>query len=178
MIDTPTPSSKIADQAIANQAIADQAIADHSSRQMKWVDRFTDTLDTKLRIPGTKIRFGLDFLLGLIPGIGDVISLGLSGILIATMAKNGASGKLVVKMLGNVLLDSLVGTVPILGNLFDLFYKANYRNLNLMREHYEEDKHKGSVWPILLAVIAAIVAMLASSAWLLMKLFSWIGTLA
>ncbi|KAA1258430.1 hypothetical protein LF1_09490 [Rubripirellula obstinata] len=156
---------------------SENKIANQSSREMQWVDRFTSTLDTKLRIPGTKIRFGLDFLLGLIPGIGDAISLGLSGMLIATMAKNGASGKLVAKMLGNVLLDSIVGTVPVLGNVFDLFYKANYRNLNLMREHYEEDKHKGSVWPILLAVIASIVVILAATAWMFMKLFSWIGGL-
>jgi uncharacterized membrane protein YeaQ/YmgE (transglycosylase-associated protein family) len=141
---------------------------------MRWVDSFTRTLDTKLRIPGTKIRFGADFLLGLFPGVGDAISMALSGMLIATMAKNGASPKLVTKMLGNVLLDTIVGTVPILGNVFDLFFKANYRNLQLMREHYEQDKHQGSVWPVLLAVIAAVVAIMVLSAWLIAKLFSWI----
>ena len=147
---------------------------DHPSREMQWVDAFTGVMDTKLRIPGTEVRFGADFLLGLVPGVGDAISLGLSGVLIATMAKNGASAKLVTKMLGNVLLDAIVGVVPILGNLFDLFYKANYRNLKLMREHYEEDKHQGSVWPILLAIVLVITAILAGSAWVIVKLFTWI----
>ena len=55
---------------------------------------------------------------------------------------------LVVRMLGNVALDALAGTVPLLGDVFDLFYKANIRNLRLMREHYGEGKHSGSAWPV------------------------------
>lgn len=124
---------------------------------MRWVDQFSQLLDTKFRIPGTKIRFGADFLMGIIPGVGDAASLGLSGLLIATMAKNGASTRLVLKMLGNVGLDAVVGTVPILGNVFDLFFKANTRNLDLMREYYDEDKHTGSVWPILLAIAVVLI---------------------
>ncbi|MDA8746318.1 DUF4112 domain-containing protein [Rubripirellula amarantea] len=145
-----------------------------SSRELKWVDSFTRTLDTKLRIPGTNVRFGVDFILGLVPGAGDLLSLGLSGILIATMAKNGASAKLVTKMLGNVLLDTIVGTVPVLGNLFDLFFKANYRNLELMREYYDEDKHRGSVWPMMLGITAVLLIIAVASIWLLVKLFSMI----
>lgn len=125
--------------------------------ELDWVDRFTGVLDTKFVIPGTKIRFGLDFLLGLLPGIGDTISLGFSGLLIATMAKHGASPRLVVRMLMNVLVDAVVGTFPFLGNVFDLFFKANSRNLDLMREYYVEDKHQGSVWPVLLMVVGVIV---------------------
>lgn len=141
---------------------------------LRWVDVFTRTLDTKLRIPGTKIRFGADFLLGLIPGAGDAISLGLSGILIATMARHGATPKLVIKMLGNVLLDSLVGSIPILGSVFDLFYKANVRNLDLMREHYQEGKHRGPVWPMLAAIALAIAAMVIGVFWCLATLFGWL----
>ncbi|MGB3546434.1 MAG: DUF4112 domain-containing protein [Saprospiraceae bacterium] len=125
--------------------------------QLAWVDSASRLLDTRLRIPGTDIRFGLDFILGLLPGAGDVISLGMSGLLVVTMARHGASGMLVVRMLGNLLLDAVVGTVPILGNLFDLFYKANYRNLQLMREFYGEGKHTGNAWPV---VIGAVVGVL------------------
>jgi Domain of unknown function (DUF4112) len=145
-----------------------------SSDELRWVDSFTRTLDTRLKIPGTNIRFGLDFILGLIPGLGDFISLGLSGLLIATMAKNGASLLLVTKMLGNVLLDAIVGSVPILGNVFDLFYKANTRNLILMREYYQEDKHRGSAWPILITVFVILAVVLVLGLWILIGVGSWL----
>ena len=142
--------------------------------ELAWVESWTDLLDTRFTIPGTNIRFGADFLMGLVPGIGDALSLGFSGVLIATMAKHGASKLLVIRMLLNVFLDALVGTVPILGNLFDLFYKANYRNLNLMHEYYHEGKHTGSVWPLVVGVVASIVAVLGLSIWLLVEIVVWI----
>ena len=129
---------------------------------MARVDAASRLLDTKFHIPGTNIRFGADFLMGLVPGFGDAISLGISGLLIATMARHGASKRLVARMLGNVGLDALVGTVPILGNVFDLYYKANTRNVQLMREYYEHDKHRGSVWPIVLIVVLVMSAIFAA----------------
>jgi len=145
--------------------------------ELKWIDGFSRLLDTKFRIPGTDIRFGADFLLGLFPGVGDVISLGMSGILVATMAKNGASGMLVVRMLFNVALDALVGTIPILGNIFDLIYKANYRNAVLMREYYGEGEHTGSAWPVVIGVIVAIVAIFFLMIWALVAGLQWLFSL-
>lgn len=133
-----------------------------ANSELSWVDGATRLLDTKFRIPGTQTRFGVDFLLGLIPGVGDVTSMGFSGLLVATMAKNGASPRLVARMMINVALDTCVGSIPVLGNLFDLFYKANSRNLLLMREYYEHDKHRGSVWPVVFAVIVAMLCLLAA----------------
>ncbi|MGB7345277.1 MAG: DUF4112 domain-containing protein [Pirellulaceae bacterium] len=127
-----------------------------ASPQLRWVDGVTRLLDTKFRIPGTQTRFGADFLLGLVPGLGDVISMGFSGMLLATMAKNGASGRVVARMLVNVALDTVIGSIPVLGNLFDLYFKANTRNLVLMREYYEHDKHRGSAWPVVAGVIVAV----------------------
>lgn len=129
-------------------------------------------LDTKFRIPGTKIRFGADFLLGLVPGAGDGISLAMSGLLIATMAKNGASPRLVVRMLANVVVDAIVGTVPIAGNLFDLFFRANTRNLDLMREYYVDDQHKGRVWPMLLGIGLVMASIFALVLWIVAKIFA------
>jgi hypothetical protein len=130
-----------------------------AAKELAWVGMMTRLLDTQFRIPGTRVRFGFDFIMGLIPGAGDLVSMGFSGVLIAIMAKNGASGMLVSRMLINVLLDTVVGSVPILGNFFDLFYKANYRNLKLMNEHYQEGKHSGSVWPLVLGVIAVFLCL-------------------
>lgn len=133
--------------------------------QLQWVDRASDLLDTKFRIPGTDIRFGVDFLLGLFPGAGDLISYGFSGILVITMARHGASPMLAAKMLFNVALDALVGSVPVLGNIFDLFYKANYRNVELMKEFYAEGEHSGSVWPVVIGVIVSLLAILFFVVW-------------
>lgn len=133
-----------------------------TSSQLAIVDKATDLLDTKFVIPGTNLRFGADFLLGLVPGVGDAISLGISGLLIATMAKHGASGKLVARMLANVGLDALVGTIPLAGNAFDLVFKANTRNVELMRQYYEEDRHKGSVWPVVFGVVLVMTLIFAA----------------
>ncbi|MGV3483833.1 MAG: DUF4112 domain-containing protein [Planctomycetaceae bacterium] len=132
-----------------------------AAADLQWVESLTRLLDSQFRIPGTHIRFGADFLLGLVPGAGSLVSMAFSGLMIATMAKHGASGKLAGRMLINVLLDTLVGSVPVLGNVFDLFYKANVRNLKLMKEHYHEGKHTGSIWPILLLILVVFLVALA-----------------
>jgi hypothetical protein len=156
---------------------SDEPILTERQRQvpeLQWVDTYSRVLDTKFRIPGTGIRFGLDFILGLLPVGGDIVSLGMSGTLVATMARHGASPRLVARMLVNITLDAVVGSIPILGNLFDLVYKANYRNAVLMREYYEEGKHRGSVWPVVLAVIGVVVGLMVGLVWFLVWLIGLI----
>lgn len=160
---------------------SDQRVLTESQRQerpeLAWVDGLTDLLDTKFVIPGTQIRFGADFLMGLFPGVGDTISMLFSGVMVATMAKNGASGFLVARMMLNVALDAVFGTVPVLGNLFDLFYKANHRNMKMMREHYEQGKHQGSAWPVIAGVIVVMGLLLAGIVAVTFTLVSWIASL-
>ena len=79
----------------------------------------------------------LDTLIGLIPGIGDTIGLGISGYIIAQAQRIGASRPLIYKMVFNVFLDWLIGLVPILGDLFDWGWQANNRNARLLRRHFE-----------------------------------------
>ncbi len=128
-----------------------------SQKALKWVDGIADLMDNRFRIPFTNIRFGLDAIIGLFPAVGDVISFAISGTLVAVMARYGASGRLLILMLGNILLDGLVGTVPIIGDLFDIGYKANRRNVNMLLEHYDEGKHRGSGKGIVLLVIFALI---------------------
>ncbi len=120
--------------------------------EIEWIDNAADLLDTKFRIPGTQIRFGADFIIGLIPYAGDVLSFMISGILVLAMARHGVSGRVVLLMLWNIFLDTIVGTIPIFGDIFDLTYRANWRNVQLLRAHYYEGKHKGSAWKIILFV--------------------------
>jgi hypothetical protein len=137
------------------------------------LDLATDFLDDRFRIPGTNIRFGADFLIGLVPYAGDIISFVISGILIIAMARKGASGMVIVKMLGNVWIDGMVGTVPIIGDIFDLRYRANRRNLNLLKEHYEEGRHKGSAWGVIIFILLALFVMVLLYVYVVYKLFQW-----
>lgn len=119
---------------------------------LKWVDKISHLMDSRFRIPGTRFRFGLDPILGLLPGVGDAASLAVSGVLVYHMTRYGASRKLVLMMAGNVLLDAVVGSIPILGQILDFYLKANERNIRLLRRHYHEGKYKGSGTGILITV--------------------------
>lgn len=99
------------------------------------LDALADLLDTAFLIPGTNIRFGLDALIGLVPGIGDAISSALSLWIVHEAHQLGARPHVIVRMLGNVALDGVVGAVPLLGDAFDVAWRANRRNLRILREH-------------------------------------------
>ena len=126
---------------------------------LQWMDTVSDFLDSKFKIPGTSITFGADFLIGLVPGIGDVAGYVLSSALVVAMARHGASTKIILKMLGNVILDAVVGAIPIIGDLFDLTYKANRRNYRMLKEHHQKGKHSGSAWGMVILVIVALIAI-------------------
>lgn len=141
--------------------------------EFKYLDTLSDLMDSRFRIPGTNIRFGLDFLVGLVPFAGDAVTFGFSGILVIAMARHGASGMVVVKMLGNILLDSLVGSIPVVGDIFDLTYKSNRRNYRLLQEHYHSGKHSGSAIPVILAVIFALLLMSFLIIFFAVKMGGW-----
>jgi Domain of unknown function (DUF4112) len=92
-------------------------------------------LDNAIPIPGTNRRIGLDPLLGLLPGGGDVVGMVLSAYIVVESARMGVPRELLVKMVSNILLDSVVGAIPLLGDLFDVAWKANSRNLVLLESH-------------------------------------------
>ncbi|MBD3343976.1 MAG: DUF4112 domain-containing protein [Chitinivibrionales bacterium] len=126
------------------------------------VDNVSRILDTKYTIPGTRFTFGLDPLIGLIPFAGDSVTFLISSALVIMMVRYGVSGNVVVRMIINVLLDTLIGSIPVLGNIFDFFFKANTRNARLLREHYEEGRHQGSGVKIILisSVVLSILFFL------------------
>ncbi|MCF8246838.1 MAG: DUF4112 domain-containing protein [Saprospiraceae bacterium] len=142
--------------------------------EFKYLDTMSDLLDSRFRFPGTKIRFGLDFLVGLVPFAGDVVTFAFSGLLVISMVRHGASGMVVVKMLGNILLDALVGSIPVLGDLFDLSFKANRRNYRLLQEHYQAGKHGGSAIPVILAVIFMLLLMSFLIIFIAFKVTGWL----
>ena len=143
-------------------------------QELAWIDTAASILDNRYRIPGTNIRFGVDFLAGLIPYIGDVVGFAISGLLVMVMARKGASGMALVKMVGNVWIDGVLGTIPLLGDLFDLRYRANLRNLRLLKEHYREGKHQGSAWPVVIFTLLVFFALIGLSVWAIWKVLFWI----
>lgn len=151
---------------------AEQAM--HDTPDLRWVDQLSDLMDSRFQLPGTRFRFGLDPILGLIPGIGDAVSLAVSGLLISYMYRHGASGKALVKMIGNVLLDAIIGSIPILGSIFDFAYKANERNIRIMKEHYHEGKHQGSGKGILIIVGVLIFVFIGLIIWGTWELIAWL----
>lgn len=116
-------------------------------------------LDSAVRIPGTELRVGLDPLLGLAPGLGDTLSSVLSGWIVVRAASLGASAPTLARMTGNVLVDALVGSVPVLGDMFDFGFKANQRNLALLEGHLA-DPARRRVVDRRLVIAAVVVAVL------------------
>ena len=103
-------------------------------------ERLARLLDTQWRIPGTGIRFGLDPVVGLIPGLGDAAAGLVSAYIVVLGARLGLPKHVLVRMVGNVAVDVVFGSVPLLGSVFDLFYKANRRNLRLLERHLERER--------------------------------------
>lgn len=102
--------------------------------EIKKLDRLSTLLDSRFRIPGTPMRFGWDSILGLVPGAGDLASLGPSAYLIYRGHRLGARKRTILRMTANTGLDFIVGAVPVLGDVFDLVFKANNRNFALLRK--------------------------------------------
>lgn len=146
----------------------------HSEDALLWLDRTAQLLDNRFRIPGTQIRFGVDSLIGLVPYAGDVITFIISGFLVIAMVRFGAHGKALLKMIGNIWIDGMVGTIPLLGDIFDVRYRANLRNVELMREHFAEGKHRGSAWPIIMAIVCILLLMIVLSIYVVYRVFYWI----
>ncbi len=139
------------------------------------MDTVSTFLDNQFRIPGTETRFGLDFIIGLVPGAGDIASLGISSVLVLTMVRYGASGRVILQMLWNIFLDTTVGAIPILGDIFDLYFKSNRRNFELLKQHYGDGAYQGNGLWIVFMVLILLIALFIGMIYLVAKVvaFSW-----
>lgn len=140
--------------------------------ELKGMSALAKWMDSRFRIPGTDFRFGLDGLIGLIPGVGDFSTFAISGYLVVLMAKNGASGYVLARMIFNIVLDAALGAIPLVGDLFDFVHKANTKNMRLMEQYYVEGRHRGSAWRVLIPVLIALALVLAGIIWLLYRLIT------
>lgn len=129
-------------------------------------------LDARFRIPGTNIRFGLDAVIGLIPGIGDLSTFAVSSYMIIMMARNGVSGFVLARMVLNILIDTIIGSIPLIGDLFDVAFKANLKNMRLLKEHYTEGRHQGSALKVIIPVLVVVLIMIIVLIYLCYKLLT------
>jgi heme/copper-type cytochrome/quinol oxidase subunit 2 len=131
-------------------------------------------MDSQFKIPGTNIRFGFDALIGLVPGVGDFSTFLVSGAMLTILAKNGASGYILTRMVLNITLDALIGSIPVLGDIFDVAFKANQRNMRLMHEHYVEGRHRGGAWKLLIPLLLVLLVVVGGIVWGSYALLSWL----
>ena len=123
------------------------------------LDHLAGLLDDFIRIPGIPVRIGLDAIIGLVPGIGDVIS-GLASFLIVFAAwQRGLPRITITRMVVNIAIDTLVGAVPIFGDIFDALWKSNRMNYRLLVRHREQPhkRHAWKDWFFLLFLVMCIV---------------------
>ncbi len=126
------------------------------------LEALSNLLDSCFVIPGTKIRFGLDGLIGLVPFAGDVLAGLLSSLIVVAAWFRGAPPVLLLRMLVNLALDVVIGIVPVFGDAFDIAWKANRRNYTLLARHVAEPgRHGWRDWGFLLVLLTCLLAVFA-----------------
>ncbi|KAA8486339.1 uncharacterized protein DUF4112 [Arcticibacter tournemirensis] len=144
-----------------------------NNQKLKWVERVAYLMDNQFRLPGTSFRFGVDPIVNFIPFLGDISAFLVSAVLVLTMARHGASGKVLILMVLNILLDAVIGAIPVIGWIFDFGYKANSRNINLLKRHYVEGKYQGSGKGIIFTIIVVILVFFIVLIYLMWKILAW-----
>ena len=141
--------------------------AQHYRDTLRRLERFARLTDSRFRIPMTDIRFGIGPLIGLIPVAGDFAGLVLSAYIILESRRVNAPGSLQLRMLANGLIDVAGGALPVLGDVFDVWYRANDRNVELLRDHLEQElqppepKRRSGRWWLIGGAAVLVLVLLA-----------------
>ncbi len=129
-------------------------------RRIKKLQDLSTWMDSRFRIPGTNITFGLDFFIGLVPLYGEVITTIISAYLIFEVARINGKWSLLWRMVLNVFIDYLIGLIPVIGDFADIGFRANLRNVRLMMDNEEQERNKTSVLTYLLLVLIFLLLLL------------------
>ncbi|HEY9816534.1 MAG TPA: DUF4112 domain-containing protein [Candidatus Obscuribacterales bacterium] len=144
-------------------------------QRIRWVSYL---LDDSIPLLNTGYRIGIDPILGLLPGVGDSLSLIISIYLVIESVRFGLPKRVLARMVANLVLDTVAGSVPIAGNIFDVAWKANRQNLQLLEAHLADPKAPTlsdrlvtfGIVGILLVLLLGVVALLATFIWLVLQL--------
>lgn len=145
-------------------------------RSLEQLSRWMDGL---FRVPGTGWRFGLDALVGLVPGVGDLATTAVSFYILASGVRYRVSKVTLLRMAANVAVDYVLGSVPVVGDFFDAFWKSNQMNVELLRKRAtvapgEEAKARTSDWLFLGLIIVVLLALLVGSLAVAFWILSWL----
>lgn len=154
-----------------------------SENRLVQLQRLSHLLDNAIAIPGTDYRVGLDPLLGLLPGAGDVAGTAFSAYIVIQAARWKLPAATLLRMLGNVCMDWLVGTLPVLGDFFDVGWKSNARNVALLEDHLASPKASqaadrwvvGFVFAILGLLLALSIGFAVTVIWGMVQLLGRLG---
>ena len=154
--------------------------AERGRRALERLRRIAWLFDQAIRVPGTQWRFGIDALFGLVPGLGD-----LAGAVVAVYALHvarilRAPAPIQLHMLSNITVDAVVGTVPVIGDVFDFIFKAQTRNLVLLEDwlaspHETSRRSRRGLLLLPLVVLLVFATLTILGAWILFKFFSWLA---
>ncbi len=140
--------------------------------------RYATVLDKAFRIPGTNIRFGLDPIIGLIPGLGDLASPVFAALLVVEGARLGIPRIILIRMVVNALIDAVIGAIPFAGAVGDIFFRANTKNLALLELHAVPGGRPATrrdywfVWIALTLLLVGVIAIVLIALWLAVKVWT------
>lgn len=142
------------------------------------VEHLAAVLDDIFQIPGTKIRFGLDPIVGLVPGLGDVITGLLSFLIVFTGWRRGLSKVTVMRMVANIAIDTLLGSIPVFGDVFDTVWKSNRMNYKLLvRDHGgQRAQHVSRDWLFFVLLLLCAVALIVLPIAVVVAVFYFLRT--
>ena len=141
---------------------------------LRPISKLSYLLDESIRLPGG-YRIGWDGIIGLIPGLGDVMGLGASGYILYLAAQGGVGKIILMRMAFNIMLETAIGSIPVIGDLFDFVFKANSRNLKLLQNYTAaptQVRRVSAVW--LALILLAVVAVFAGAAFAAIQLIRWL----
>ncbi|MCC3426782.1 MAG: DUF4112 domain-containing protein [Microcoleus sp. PH2017_01_SCD_O_A] len=142
---------------------------------LRRLRRISHLLDNAIPIPGTKYRIGLDPILGLIPGGGDLVGSIFAGYVVFKSAQMGVPQETLVKMAANIVFDTVAGTVPVAGDLLDVAWKANIKNIELLDAHLgSPEPGKKADWLFVAALLLGLTLIVGGVIFLSVMLFGWL----
>jgi len=142
---------------------------------LRRLRRISHLLDNAIPIPGTKYRIGLDPILGLIPGGGDLLGSVFAGYVVFKSAQMGVPQETLLKMAANIVFDTVAGTVPVAGDLFDVAWKANVKNIELLDAHLgSPEQGKKADWLFVAALLLGLILIVGSVIFLSVMIFGWL----
>ena len=163
-------------------ARANDGREERGQRALRRLRAVAMLFDQAFAIPGTRFRFGLDALFGLVPGLGDIAGAMVAVFALRVARRLGAPQVIQLHMLSNIALDALVGMVPIVGDLFDFAFKAQTRNLALLDRwmatpHRTARRSRRGLLLIPIAIVIVFATLSALGIWMLYLLFHWLATI-